>query len=380
MRHLIKTARALSRRELLLGTLALPALGPLSAFAKEGELSLALIGQCLIAHDLRMHPWPGYAALKARLRANDACFSDFEAVIQGPRAGAPTRVLDTLHTAEPVVLDCLTDLGVNLFATSNNHAYDLGTGGILDTMAALRERKLPFAGTGETLVAASAPAYRDTRNGRVAVVAAAAGAVREGGAATAQRAGVNELRSTSAGGLDAGDVQRMLDSLKLAARNSQVVIAYLHNHLWETDNSRTADWQREFARRCVDAGASVFVAHGAPLLHGVEMYRGAPLLHCLSSFIFQTRKAEGSYGDPNWESLIVECRFAGGKFQSARLVPVQLASVGVGGPDDMTTRGRPSPATSAQARATLDRLAALSQRLGHTLQRDGKVAILTRQS
>jgi poly-gamma-glutamate capsule biosynthesis protein CapA/YwtB (metallophosphatase superfamily) len=38
-------------------------------------------------------------------------------------------------------------------------------------------------------------------------------------------------------------------------------------------------WQRIFAKRCAEAGASVFVGHGAPLLQGVEIHRGAPLFY-----------------------------------------------------------------------------------------------------
>ncbi len=365
-----------TRRLLLAGALALGVSTVAPARTKRSGLSLALLGQCLIRHDLRARPWPGLAPLAARLRAQDACFSDLELAILGPRAGAPTRAADTLHTADPVVLDCLAEFGVNLLATSNNHAFDIGTGGILDTMAALRARGLVFAGTGETLAAASAPAFLKTNGGRVAVVAAAAGMVRDGGAATATRAGVHEIRRGVGGGLDADDVERMLLSLRAAAREADVVIAYLHNHLWETDVARTADWQRQFARRCVEAGASLFAAHGPPLLQGVETWRGAPLFHGLGSFIFQTRKSVDSYDDPNWESLVVECRFEGGRFRGAQLRPVQLARVGADGPDDFETRGRPSPATRDEARATLARLAALSQRLDHRLRVDGEVATL----
>jgi poly-gamma-glutamate synthesis protein (capsule biosynthesis protein) len=371
-----RDAVRITRRQALLGALALPMMGSARAGAGARHLSLALVGQCLIRHDLRSQPWPGFAPLAKRLRAHDACFSDLEVALEGPRRGAPTRAADTLHTADPVVLDCLRDFGVNLLATSNNHAFDVGTGGILDTMAALRARGLAFAGTGDSLAEASAPAVLQTRGGPVALVAAAAGMIREGGAATSSRAGVHEIRRGAAGGLDAGDVERMLESLRLAARAGGVVIAYLHNHLWEPEVERTADWQREFARRCVDAGASVFAAHGPPLLHGLETYRGAPLFHGLGSFIFQTRKGDDRYDDANWESLVVECRFEAGKFRGARLAPVQLARVGVDGPDDYETRGRPSPASRAEARATLARLAALSGRLGHRLEVDGRVATL----
>lgn len=340
------------------------------------DLSLALLGQCLIRHDLRENPWPGFRPLARRLRANDACFTAFEVVIRGPRAGAPTRGPETLHTADPVVIDCLRDFGVTIMATSGNHAFDLGTGGIVDTMQALRDRGLPFAGTGNDLAEAAAPAIQQTAAGRIAVVAAAAGMIRDGGAATATRPGVNELRRGAQGGLDADDTERMLESIRRAARDADVVVAYLHNHYWEPEVARTSDWQREFARRCVDAGAQAFVAHGAPLLHGIELYRGVPLFHCLGSFVFQTRKAPDAYADPNWESVVAECRFARGRFLGARLTPVQLARTGAAGEADLATRGRPSPASAREARATLARLAAMSARLGYVLRLDRASAVI----
>jgi poly-gamma-glutamate synthesis protein (capsule biosynthesis protein) len=232
-------------------------------------------------------------------------------------------------------------------------------------------RGLPFAGSGVNLAAASAPGYQGTPRGRVALVAAAAGMIRPGGAATEDRAGVHELRAAPGGGLERDDVERMLASIRTAAAEADVVLAYLHNHLWEADITRTPEWQREFARRCIDAGAAAFCAHGTPLLQGIEMYRGAPLFHGLGSFIFQTRKADDAYGDANWESVIAECRFEGRRFVAADLVPVQLARIGAAGPTDLATRGRPSPASRSAARATLARLAALSARLDYRLQIEG---------
>lgn len=361
------SSHRLQRRRLLLGAAAVPLAWSPGHRLAPAALRLALIGQSLISNDLRARPWPGFAPLARRLRSNHACFSDLEVVIRGPRGGAPTRDRGTLHAADPVVLDCLRDLGVSFLATANNHAFDLGTGGILDTIDALDARGFAHAGSGRTLGEAAGPGFQVTAAGRVAVVAAAAGMIREGGAATASGAGVHELRAAP-GGLVTADVERMLRAIRGATGAASVVVAYLHNHLWEREISRTADWQRYFARRCVDAGAAAFVSHGPPLLLGIELYKGAPLFHGLGSFIFQTRKAADSYGDPNWESLIVECRFDQGSFAGAQLTPVSLEPVGVDGAADFITRGRPSPAIGKKARITLDRVASLSRQLGYRLR------------
>jgi poly-gamma-glutamate synthesis protein (capsule biosynthesis protein) len=224
--------------------------------------------------------------------------------------------------------------------------------------------------------AASDAGYQRMAQGTVAVVSVATGAVRDGGGAAPGRAGVAEIRRDAAGALERQDVARTLGEIRQARTNADVVIAYQHNHYWEPAPEDTPGWQREFARECIDAGAGVFVSHGPPLLQGVEMYRGSPLLYGLGSFIFQTKKPEASYSTSNWQSLVVECRFVGGKFIEARLTPIQLASIGVGGADDLETRGRPSLAEGRDARRILDDVQRLSGRLGHRLSHDGRTAVL----
>src|SRR6202035_609110 len=107
----------------------------------------------------------------------DLCFTDLETAIRSDRAEAPTRQDVFLHAADPVVLDCLKDWHIGLVATANNHAYDLGTGGILGALDELNKRGLTHAGTGVELAAAAAPSYCRTGNGAIALVAAASGAI-----------------------------------------------------------------------------------------------------------------------------------------------------------------------------------------------------------
>jgi poly-gamma-glutamate capsule biosynthesis protein CapA/YwtB (metallophosphatase superfamily) len=207
----------------------------------------------------------------------------------------------------------------------------------------------------------------------VALVATASGAIRDGAAATATRAGVNELRCNAEGMLDAADVARNLAAIDEAAGRADVVLAYHHNHFLEEGGRRTSQWQCEFARRCIDAGASLYVSHGAPRLHGIEIYRGRPIFYGLGNLIFQTATAEGHYDDAVWQSVVAECRFDGGSFRAMSLTPVRLDERGGG---DLAARGRPSIARAAEAAAILDRLAELSRPFGTVIDRAGETAIV----
>ncbi len=356
-----------TRRSLLAAGISVAFL-PVLTGAGRRPLRISLLGQALIKTDLRAFGWDGLGEFQRLFKGRDVVFTDLETVIAGPLAGKSTRPADSevLHVGDPAVIDCLQAIGVNIVATSNNHAWDLDSGGILSTIDALETRKLAYAGTGRDLAAASAPGVLNGRE-RVALVSAAAGAIREGGAATETRPGVNELRRASDGALVQIDVERYLAAIRIAAGSGAVVIAYLHSHYWEPRKSDTPAWQRDLARRAVDAGAATFVAHGVPELQGIEYYRGAPLFHGLASFIFQSEKPDDAYGPEAWQSAIAELDVVGGRVTTAQLLPVQLDFRGMdhGG---KRVRGSPRLAAGRSVEEIAARLVRLSAALGGSVR------------
>ncbi|MBV9827060.1 MAG: CapA family protein [Alphaproteobacteria bacterium] len=365
------------RRDIIMGAAALAVAPPTGRAQEAAELRLTVMGQALIQHDLRQYPWADYAELAAMFGRADLCFTDLETAIRNARADAPTREGVFLHTADPVVLDCLQDWHIGLLATSNNHAFDLGGGGIVGAIEELDRRGLAHAGSGADLAAAAAPAFCRTASGGVALIAGASGAIRDGGAATPTRPGVNELRVTgpaNAAALDPADTARALDAVRSAAAAADTVIVYHHNHALTDKGHAVPDWQRDFAHRCIDAGASLFVSHGAPWLLGIELYKQRPIFYDLGSLVFQSATEAGAYDATAWQSVIGECRFVRNYLAELRLTPVQLNEQPVDG--DLATRGRPSLAHGAEAATILDHLAGLSAPFGTQFTRTGDTATL----
>lgn len=350
------------RRQFILGSLAAPFL--MGAAAPRRPLRVVLMGQALLQHNLSDDQWPGANRFRALFADADAAFTDLETAIKGRYAEAPLREGTFLHAADAGIIDRLAGVGINMFATSNNHAYDFGAGGIRDAIDALDARKLSHAGTGMDLAKAAAPAYRTTEAGTVALVAMASGAVMAGAMAGPNKPGVNEVRRNARGDLDETDVGRYLASIKDAASRADIVIAYQHNHYWEKDMADTPPWQRALARRAIDAGASIFAAHGAPLLHGIEIYKGRPIFYDLGGLFFQTVTKPGYYPNEVWQSVVVDCRCTKAGFDRIALTAVQLNDTGTGGPTDMETRGMPRLVEGAEGKPILERLARLSADYG----------------
>ncbi|MEO7073478.1 MAG: CapA family protein [Rhodanobacter sp.] len=349
--------------------LAALALAPLAAWCAprlphERPFVLTLTGQALIAHDLYADPYPGLAEVAAEIQRGDVAITDLETVIQGAGSGQPTRSGQFFHAAGTAELGCLRKLGLDVLTLANNHAGDLGPAGVLATRQAVRAAGFVVAGTGANLAEATQATPFAAGGRALAVVAMASGKIAAGAAASATAPGVNELRLDATGVVDDADLQRILDSIRTAAGASRQVIACLHNHQWGQDMRLTRPWVQAFARSCVDAGASVFFAHGAPLLQGIEVYRGAPIFYCLGSLIFHTRTALGYYPAEVWQSALVHLRFAGDRLRGIELVPVQLNERGDDPTRHLETRGRPRIASGDQARQILQRLQSSSAAFG----------------
>ncbi|MCC5862589.1 MAG: CapA family protein [Gammaproteobacteria bacterium] len=347
-----------------------------SALGREA-IRVTTSGQALISHDICAADYPGFAEVNAELARGDVVFTDLETAIRTPESGEPTRQRAMFsHAAEPEVLDCLKLMGFNLLALANNHAWDLHTAGVLATRNVVQARGFGFAGTGHNITEATDAGLLELPGAVVALVAAATGRIRDGAAATADRAGVNEIRLLEDETLHPDDAQRNLAAITAAAAQADLVIAYHHNHEWGDDRARTKDWARAWAQACIDAGAHLFVAHGAPLLHGIEVYRERLICHNLGSLIFHSRTPVGHYPPEVWQSAIVHADFRDGVLGGLEIVPVSMNELGEGPEDEaefFATRGRPVLAQGEEAAEILSRLAALSADLGTELAiREGR--------
>ena len=371
------------RRRLL--SAALVALLPAIAAARAGpppaapapapELRLLLAGQALVKHDLPREVPARLPAIRELLRAGDphVIFTNLETAILGDFGGANTRNTEFFHATGAWAVDYLKDFGFNLFATGNNHSWDLGAAGVLSTLAALDQRGLVHAGSGRNLGEASAPAFLSTPAGRVALVGFASGKVRDGGA-LAMRPGVNEVRLDAEKRLVAEDVARVLAAIRLAREYAPHVIVYQHDHYWEEDRGLTPDWKKAFARACLDAGGTIFVSHGVPQLHGLEIYRGRPIFYGLGSFIFHSITKPGFYRPEVWQTVLADLVVRGDRLVSVRIRPLLLNELGFNPARHNETRGLPTTATGADARRVLDTFARQSAEFGTTLRYEGDAA------
>src|ERR1051326_7787710 len=390
------------------GVLLFVALGMWAQSPQSQTISFTLTGQSMIRSDFRVHS-PNTAAAVSPLLKGDVIFTNFEATVI--EKGQSTK--DGRFLTPPAALDALKALGFNLLALSDNHSYDLKIPGIQNTLREVTARNIAHAGIGKNMQEASAPGYLKTPKGTVALVAMASGLIAEGGMATADHPGVNELRIEAGGKPNesttllppqpgnepkAEEKKGILKSIREARKNADYVVVYEHNHVFLNrpfqailneelpERLGPADWLKKWTHEEIEAGADVIVMHGVPVVHGVDIYRGRAVFYEFGNFIFNVPPVDIRLDEPfYWESVVAHVDFRGKDLQSITFQPIAMNKIGQGQPDlhnehtnnlFLQTRGLPKPVTGDQAGYILQRLAVSSRPFGTTVVVKGDAAAI----
>ncbi|NUT37906.1 MAG: CapA family protein [Hamadaea sp.] len=177
--------------------------------------------------------------------------------------------------AAPGAFATLKAAGVDVVTVANNHALDFGRVGLADTLADAAQAQLPVVGAGSSAASAFAHQIFTIRGTRIGVLGMSQ---------------VSELwrswraTETSSGIAMARDVSRTLDAVRQAARETDVVVVYLH---WGTEYQKCPSGeQRKLAQRLVDAGADVLVGTHAHVLQGDGWLDDAYVHYGMSNFVW----------------------------------------------------------------------------------------------
>jgi len=173
--------------------------------------------------------------------------------------------------------------------------------------------------------------------------------------------------------VDEGDALGHLDVIRKAAKRGDLVIAYLHHHHWAPNWQDAPSWVQGFARRCIDAGASIFVSHGAPALQAIEIYKGAPIFYGLGNFIFHTEDEEDVWSPPEvWQSVIAGCDFdRENRLASIELMPIVIEPAEQSNMGAQAPLSVPRPGSGRDASQILTSLAERSRAFGTVIEISG---------
>lgn len=145
--------------------------------------------------------YEGFNELRDYIKKGDARFMNFESVIYKEGLWGNEFNGGSHHQSDPRTLKICEEYGFNMTTFANNHTFDWGYGGMINTLEELKKTNFVHTGVGMNLDEASAPAYLETPNARVALVSITASFVNNAAIAGKQsrrtpgRPGVNPLRT-----------------------------------------------------------------------------------------------------------------------------------------------------------------------------------------
>ena len=268
----------------------------------EDDIVLTAVGDMIFNREITDYPEDSYQNLYRVIQGADIGFGNLEMSLnETPELQKGTY---NFRRGEEFGWEILK-LGINLVGLANNHAFDYGAPGLLDSMRILRQSGIAFAGAGKNLVAAQAPVYRQVDRTRFALLSFMSGD--DWPKTDPDEPSINVLNAPKVfldgdNGLDgrgvpaplASDVRAMEDAIVLAKRHADIVLVAYHLH-WVPHSrayplpDQVPPHQRLVLYRAIDAGADVILGSGPHVLRGIEMYKGKPIFYSLGDFIYQYR-------------------------------------------------------------------------------------------
>lgn len=169
----------------------------------------------------------------------------------------------------------LVDLGINVVSLGNNHAYDLGEAGLLNTISLLNKYNIIYFGAGMNIEEASRPAVLTTDVGTIALLGCCLDYPHapKVNAATPFSSGVWKT--------SIADLQAHIVSCK---KNYDFVVVMPH---WGEEHIFFPPWVcAQYAQMMVDAGAdAIFGSHSHCLSSNIK-YNGKPIFFGMGNFLF----------------------------------------------------------------------------------------------
>ncbi len=376
---------------------------------EEGILELVVAGQALIKVDPRRTWDDPFGTVRSIVQSADVGFTNFEMAVNASGngcnipedyvtvLGAPRIQQDERpgnasrpHAVESSVMEFLASMNFNLMSLANNHTWDLGECGVQATIAAADRYGVTHAGAGSSADEAVAPAFLEVGGTKIALVAATT-------SHDERHLLMGEVNGVWTGHGD--DWDRNIAAVREAAEKADFVIYYQHFQIdldefegmdegeATEDGHRKIDdvaqWQGDFAKAIIDAGASIYIGHGHRGFDGVEIYKGRPIFRQFGGLAYQGLRPEiGAYeGHFAWWGLLGILTVRDGYVKSIEFVPLDIDEgeeyvADYDAVDFLTRRGFAEVASGTLATDILTRFQELSAHYGASVEIRGERAFV----
>lgn len=183
---------------------------------------------------------------------------------------------------DPKRVNVLKDLGIDIVALANNHVLDYGQDALVDTFETLENAQIQYVGAGNNHEEAKQRREFELNGMNIGILAA-----------SRVIPVPNWAAGSSPGVFTTYDPTNLIAEIKSAKETCDVVIIYVH---WGIERDEyPQDYQRELAKKYIDAGADIVIGAHPHVLQGIEYYNEKPIFYSLGNFIFGSQIPKTAY-------------------------------------------------------------------------------------
>lgn len=319
-------------------------------------ITLAFVGDVLLGSTVENlliehgYEYP-YQYMKAVLQQADFTLANLETPVTD--RGEP---LDKQYAyrSHPDVLPAFKEAGFDIVNLANNHILDYQVDGLMSTLRHLQNEDIYYVGAGENIDEAFQPVVVEKDGVKVAVLGFSRVVPDGSWKAAENRPGVASTYNYT----------KPIEAIENAAKTADIVVVLAH---WGDEREDFPnEYQKELARRYIDAGADVIVGSHPHVLQGIEFYNGKWIAYSLGNFIYTTRDDGQEDTYKTWESGVLEAECDKNGDCQLQIIPVY------------NKWALPKPMEEDDAAALIQRLNEIS--FGVEINSDGKIAPLQKES
>ncbi|QHS22064.1 CapA family protein [Virgibacillus sp. MSP4-1] len=209
--------------------------------------------------------------VKKEVRKSDYAILNLETAVTTEQEKDTVQLYN--FKADPKALSGIKQAGFDMVTLANNHALDYQEDGFKDTIKHLTKHDLKYFGAGVN---------QDRAYGAQTI---------EIKGRTIKFLGFSRFLPAvrwyeGEGPVIASAYQqdRVLKTIKRESGNADYLFVYIH---WGVEgNVRPETWQRDYARKMIDAGADGIIGAHPHVLQGFEYYQNKPIAYSLGNFLF----------------------------------------------------------------------------------------------